>query len=94
MKGSGDAGLDTREPMFYPRPQPALLTKDYQNAPALSSIRSPPRPLTRLREEAARPSHGLVAPRAFPGSDPGYFILSAAPSKVDTIACINPSLVM
>lgn len=33
MKGSGDAGLDTREPMFYPRPQPALPTKDYQNAP-------------------------------------------------------------
>ncbi|PZV34005.1 hypothetical protein [Mesorhizobium kowhaii] len=25
-----DAGLDTREPMFYARPQPALPTKDYQ----------------------------------------------------------------
>jgi hypothetical protein len=31
MKGDGDASLDTREPMFYARPQPALPAKDYQN---------------------------------------------------------------
>ena len=28
---AANAGLDTREPMFYARPQPALPAKDYQN---------------------------------------------------------------
>jgi hypothetical protein len=28
---SADAGLDTREPMFYAQPQPALPAKDYQS---------------------------------------------------------------
>ncbi|MER9756614.1 hypothetical protein NKJ46_24830 [Mesorhizobium sp. M0166] len=28
---TADAGLDTREPMFYARPQPALPVKDYQS---------------------------------------------------------------
>jgi hypothetical protein len=28
---TADAGLDTREPMFYARPQPALPAKDYQS---------------------------------------------------------------
>jgi hypothetical protein len=36
MKVQADASLDTREPMFYARPQPALPAKDYQSARPLT----------------------------------------------------------
>jgi hypothetical protein len=41
---SSDAGLDTREPMFYAQPQPALPAKDYQGSTAQPLVYTQPGP--------------------------------------------------